>query len=344
MGGSTETPPMRLDTALEADVAALEGFRSIVPYALKGGLVKSDEATLGVMLKGVTKGYDMSFFEKCLTEGALPRIGDTVRHKEVLLSVDVARLLRLGVDDRVEILFVNGDRPPRRDRFRVSGLYSSGLSEMDERFILCDMADIQRLNGWDRNQITGYEIVTGDMERLPEFEAEAYTVALRHDHGSPPLMARSVYGDYPQMFDWLATHNVNAAVIITIMIAVALVSMLSALLVILLERIRMIGILKTLGMRNGGLRRIFIIRSARILFTGLLIGNVAGIGLALLQRYTGFLTLDRSGYFLSTVPVSLDAWWIAALNVGTLLVILALLVFPTSIIGRITPEKTIRYQ
>jgi lipoprotein-releasing system permease protein len=344
VGGSLDTAPIRLDSALERDIAALDGFRSITPYSLKSGLVKTDEATQGIVLKGVTADYDMSFFEDCLVSGVLPRIGDSVRHKDILVSADIARMLRLAVDDRVEILFVNEDRPPRRDRFRVSGLYSSGLGEMDSRFVLGDMADVQRLNDWEADRVTGYEIIIDDMARLEQFEAEAFTVALRHDRGAPPLVARSVYGDYPQLFDWLATHNVNAAVIITIMIAVALISMVSALLIILLERIRMIGILKTLGMRNGSLRRIFILRSARILVLGLLIGDVAGIGLALTQRYTGFLKLDSSGYFLSSVPIALDVWWIVALNVGTLLVILALLVFPTNIIGRITPEKTIRYQ
>ncbi len=151
-------------------------------------------------------------------------------------------------------------------------------------------------------------------------------------------------GDYPQLFDWLATHDVNAAVIIVIMIVVALISMISALLIILLERIRMIGVLKTLGMTNGALRRIFVMRAARIVVWGLVIGNIAGLGLALAQRAFGFLKLDEAGYSLSQVPIALDGWWIAALNVGTLVVLVGLMIFPTSIVSRITPEKTIRYQ
>ena len=166
VGRTFDTAPVRLDGALESDIAALEGFRSIAPYALKGGLIKTDEATHGVMLKGITAAYDLSFFEKFLTEGVLPRIGDTVRHKDILVSTEIARKLRLGVDDRVEILFVNGDRPPRRDRFRVSGLYSSGLGEMDDRFVLCDIADVQRLNGWEADQATGYEITIDNMAGL----------------------------------------------------------------------------------------------------------------------------------------------------------------------------------
>jgi lipoprotein-releasing system permease protein len=296
------------------------------------------------VLKGVGKDYDLSFFEQGLREGTLPRISEGVLHKDILISVSTARVLKLAVDDRVEILFVNGDRPPRRDRFRVCGLYWSGLEEMDSRFAVTDIAAVQRLGGWDADQMTGYEIVIDDVEHLAEFEKTAYTKVLSHNDNDPPLAVRSVVGDYPQLFDWLKTHDVNAAVIIVIMIVVALVSMISALLIILLERIRMIGILKALGMKNGSVRQIFVMRSARIVIWGLLIGDVIGIGLAIAQKYTGAMKLDESGYFLSAVPIELGWWWIVALNVGTLVVILSLLVFPTSLVSRITPEKTIRYQ
>lgn len=343
-GGSLDTPPLRLDPALEADIASIPGFRSIAPYAVKVGIVRTDQATQGIVLKGVGEDYDLGFFESALVEGSLPRRDDSVLHKDILLSSATARLLKLETDDRVEILFVNGDRPPRRDRFRVCGLYSSGLEEMDEQFALTDIRAIRRLGGWDDDRATGYEIVIDDMELLPEFERQASAVAEAHDTGAPRLAVRSVTGDYPQLFDWLKTHDVNAAVIITIMIVVALVSMISALLIILLERIRMIGILKTLGMNNRSLRRVFILRSARILISGLLVGDIVGIGIALLQKHTGAMTLDQSGYFLSAVPIELGWWWIVALNVGTFAVLLALLVFPTTMVGRITPEKTIRYQ
>jgi lipoprotein-releasing system permease protein len=342
--GSNESAPIALSTAMEKDIAAPDGVRSVSAYALKPGIVKTDEATRGVMLKGVGEGYDLSFFEECLVEGSLPRMADTVRHKDILLSASVGRMLRLGVDDRVEMLFVSSDRPPRRDRFRVCGLYSSGLGEMDDRFAIVDIANIQRLNGWSGKQVTGYEIVADDMERLGELTERVAEAALPYDTGEPPLMVRSVTGDFPQMFDWLATHDVNAAVIIAIMIVVALISMVSALLIILLERIRMIGILKTLGMKNRSLRRIFVIRAAGIVLLGLVVGNVLGIGLALAQQRFGFLKLDESGYFLSRVPIALDAWWIVALNAGTLVILVALMLFPTSIVGRITPEKTVRYQ
>jgi lipoprotein-releasing system permease protein len=157
-------------------------------------------------------------------------------------------------------------------------------------------------------------------------------------------MVRTIYGDNPQLFDWLKTHDVNAAVIVTIMLIVAFFSLISALLIILLERTSMIGTLKALGMKNGAVRRIFLFRSAYILLAGLLMGNIVGIGLSLLQKQTSLIKLDESGYFLSSVPIELGWKWIVALNAGTLAVILALLVIPTNIVSRISPSTTIRYQ
>jgi lipoprotein-releasing system permease protein len=342
-GSGTESAPIALSLEMESAIASVPGVLSVAPFALKTGLVKTADATQGVLLKGVDGRYDLSFFEKCLVEGELPRIGDSVRHKDLLISQSVARMLRLAVDDRVEMLFVEGERP-RRDRFRVCGLYSSGFGEMDNRFALTDIASVQRLNGWDENLVTGYEIMLPDMESIPAAEELVAEAALPFDVGEPPMMLRSVTGDYPQLFDWLATHDVNAAVIIVIMIVVALISMTSALLIILLERIRMIGILKTLGMTNRSLRKIFVMRSARIVFVGLALGNIVGLGVALAQRAWGFLKLDEAGYSLSQVPIALDGWWIVALNVGTLVVLVGLMIFPTSIVSRITPEKTVRYQ
>ena len=343
-GTGGESDPIAASEEMARDIARLNGVVSVAPYALKMGLVKTDEATQGMLLKGIDAGYDLSVFGQWLVEGALPRLDDSVRHKDILLSESVGRMLRLGVGDRVEMLFMDGERPPRRDRFSVCGLYSSGFGEMDDRFALVDIANVRRLARWNEGQVAGYEIVIDDVERLDELEEAVAEAVMPYDGGEPPLMVRTVVGDFPQVFDWLATHDVNAAVIVSIMIVVALVSMISALLIILLERIRMIGVLKTLGMTDGALRRVFVLRAAGIVLWGLVVGNIAGIGLALAQRTWGFLKLDQAGYFISRVPIELGGWWIVALNVGTLVVLVGLMVFPTSIVSRVTPEKTVRYQ
>jgi lipoprotein-releasing system permease protein len=214
---------------------------------------------------------------------------------------------------------------------------------MDKVMILTEMTNVQRLYGWEADQISGYEIYTDDARRIEDFAQQTYvrTVELESD---PPLMVRTIYGDNPQLFDWLKTHDVNAAVIVTIMLVVAFFSLISALLIILLERTSMIGTLKALGMKNGAVRRIFLLRSAYILAAGLVAGNVAGIGFALLQKHTSLVKLDEAGYFLSAVPIELGWEWIVALNAGTLVVLLALLIIPTNIVSRISPATTIRYQ
>ncbi len=208
-GGSFDTAPIRLDATLEADVASIPGVRAIAPYALKMGVVRTDDATQGIALKGVDEEYDLSFFEESLREGALPRLSDSVLHKDILISVATARMLKLRLDDRVEILFVSSDRPPRRDRFRVCGLYSSGMDEMDGRFAVTDIRAVQRLGGWDGDRVTGYEITIDDMKRLQEFEVEAYARVLALGETEPPLAVRSVTGDYPQLFDWLSERSRN---------------------------------------------------------------------------------------------------------------------------------------
>jgi lipoprotein-releasing system permease protein len=340
---ATESRPMYLDDSLQQGISALAGFRAMMPYTLKGGLLKTGEATQGIVLKGVDDSYDWSFWQSNLIEGELPRVGDSVRHKDVLVSLSTARAMRLAVGDRVEMLFVHGDRPPRRDRFRVSGIYSSGLEEMDRVMILTEMGNVQRLYGWSDDQISGYEVYIDDIRHIDSF-AEAAYVATVELEGDPSLMVRTIYSDNPQLFDWLKTHDVNAAVIVTIMLVVAFFSLISALLIILLERTSMIGTLKAFGMKNSSIRRIFLVRSAYILVTGLAAGNIVGIGLALLQKQTSLVGLDETGYFLSSVPIELGWEWIVALNAGTIAVMLALLVIPTNIVSRISPSTTIRYE
>jgi len=337
---SFERLPITRDMALESALRQIDGVRSVHPYAIRGGIMKTDEATQGVVLKGVDAEYDWAFFEANLTGGRIPHLSDTARSRDILISQTLADLLRIGIDDRVEMLFVD-DTAPRRDLFRVTGIYSTGLAEMDRVMVMGDLRTVQRRNHWDDDQVTGYEINLHDFRQLDRVEREV-SRAVRA--AEDDLMAVSVTDLHPQMFDWLRAHDVNAAVIIAIMLAVALLNMISALLIILLERTRMIGELKALGMTNRALQKIFIMRSAFIVLRGMVWGNVLGIGLCLLQKYTGAVKLNEAGYFLTEVPVQLGFGWLAALNAGAFLLIVLLLVIPTSVVSRIRPDKTIRFQ
>ncbi|MBQ4278967.1 MAG: ABC transporter permease [Rikenellaceae bacterium] len=342
---SYETSPIRLDQPFLAGLPAIPDFKEVHPYAIKGGIIRTDEAMQGVVLKGVDAGYDWDFFREHLAEGDLPRIGDTVRHKDLLISASLARGLRLGTGDRVEMLFIREGAMPRRDLFKVSGIYDTGFDELDRVAVMTDLRNVQRLNGWSPDEVSGFEITTTRFDRLDRFADDVFGLVVdsQADDGES-LMTVSVRQRYPNIFDWLGAHDVNAAVVITVMLLVALFNMITALLIILLERTSMIGVLKTLGMTNRAIQRIFVIRSAYIIGRGLLWGNVTGIGLALLQRYTGLLRLDPASYFLAAVPIRIDWWQLVALNAATFALILALLTLPTLIVSRIRPGTSVRYE
>ncbi len=342
---SYETAPVDRQQPFLAGLSSIPDFKAVYPYAIKGGIVRTEEAMQGVLLKGVDEGYDWNFFTEHLVHGALPRIGDTVRHKDLLISETLARELQLDVEDPVEMLFIRDGAMPRRDRFKVCGIYATGFDEMDRVAVVTDLRNVQRLNDWDTTQVSGFEITTTRFDRLDRFADEVFGLVVdSQTEDSQSLMVVSVRQRYPNIFDWLGAHDVNATVVIVIMLLVALLNMISALLIILLERTSMIGVLKTLGMSNRAVQKIFLIRSIYIIGKGLLWGNVIGLGLALVQRYTGLLKLDEASYYLSSVPIRVEWDWWLLLNVGTFVLILVLLVLPTSIVTRIRPGTSVRYE
>lgn len=343
--GTLDSEPVRRTEALERVIRGVEGFAAMHPYAVKGGIVKTPDAVQGVMLKGVDTAYDWSFFAGNLQEGALPRVGDSLRNKDLLISRRMADKLQLGVDDRVEMLFVEPGERPRRDRFRISGIYASGMDELDDVTALTDLRNVQRLAEWGADEISGYEVYTDDFAKVDVFSRRlGRTLLYDESDDTQNLAVSSVRELYPNIFDWLAAHDVNAAVIIGIMLVVAFFNMTSALLILVLERTRMIGLLKTLGMRNGALRRIFLYRAAFITLRGLLWGNAAGLLLCAIQKYFHVVKLSSEGYLLSEVPIALEWGWWLALNAGVVAVIVALLVLPTYILSSVKPEQTIRYE
>lgn len=342
---SLETDPVRVDTALMESIARLPDFASIAPYAVKGGMIKTPDAIQGVALKGIGPDYALAFLRDHLVAGVLPAVGGPTRGKELLISANIARMLELEVDDRVEMLFISSSRPVRRDRFKVCGIYSTGMEELDDAMTFTDIRNVQRLNGWDAGQVTGYEVMTSDFGRLDEFAEAVYGAVFdQADRTSDVLKVEDVVSLNPNTFDWLRAHNVNAAVIIVIMLLVAFLNMVSAMLIILLEKTSMIGLLKALGMRNRAVQHIFMLRSLAIVWRGVLWGNAVGSGLALLQRYTGLVRLDSTGYMLSRVPIHFGWDWWLALNAGVPLVMLFLMVIPARAVSAVRPERTMRYQ
>ena len=341
----TDAEPIRADAALDSLLRADKGVLHLQRYARRGGVVRSTEAVEGVLLKGVGAEYDWSNFESWLKEGELPRVGDSVRTKDVLLSRQLATRLQVGVGDRIEMLFVEPDEAPYRDRFKVSGIYASGLEEMDKAMLLTDIRNVQRLSQWRDEEISGYEIYTHTL-------ADGAALAARLDHQllyderieTSNVTAVAVEELYPQIFDWLKAHDVNALVVLVIMLVVAFFNMSAALLILVLERIRMIGLLKALGMQNGSLRKIFLYRASMIALRGLGWGNAVGLAIALVQKYLQPVRLDAEGYLLSVVPIDLDWRWWLLLNVGFTLSIVLLMLLPSSVVATVKPDETMRYE
>ncbi|MEG1983080.1 MAG: FtsX-like permease family protein [Alistipes sp.] len=341
---SLESQPIVLHPQVEALIRQSPDFASMSPYGSKGGILKTADAMQGVLLKGVDGTYDWSFLEEHLVSGTLPRVGDSIRTKDVLLAQRVADHLQLKVGDKIEMLFIEPATAPRRDRFKISGLYDSGMAEMDNLIMMTDLRNVQRLSGWQEDQVSGYEIRVKDFSQVGAFASKLNEQLLYTDiEDAENLAVNSVVQLYPYLFDWLRTHDVNAMVILVIMLVVALFNMASVLLILVLERTRMIGLLKALGMTNGGLQRLFLYRASFIVIRGVIWGNVVGLTLCLIQKYFHVMKLDATGYLLSEVPISLDwAWWLT-LNVGVVAVIILLLTLPTAIISSIKPDESIRY-
>lgn len=353
-GNSYEAPPVVYDSVLAAEIASTDGVAHVQRFAAKAGIIRGDSAIRGIVLKGFAPETDTAFLHKQLVAGHIPSFSDTVRSRETVISRSLSRVMRLDPGDKFEVLFVGGDAP-RRDRLRVAGIYDSGMEEFDRMTVIGDLGVVQRLNGWNPEQIGGYEVAVApgvDCDRVAWLLSETVHPGLPLDGWGTPasdeaaqsLEVSTVADRYPQIFDWLEMLGLNTAIVIVIMLAVATVNMASGVLIVVLEQTRTIGILKALGMRNATLQRIFILRSVRITVGGLLWGNLAGLALCLLQQHTGFVALDPENYMMAAVPVRVDWLQVALLNIGTLAVVTLAMAVPTALVARITPDKSIRFQ
>jgi lipoprotein-releasing system permease protein len=339
---SYETAPVSKNQAFIPELLQVRGIRHIQPFATKAGIIRTREDIQGVVLKGIDDSFDWSFFEKNMQEGSRIFFTDTTTSNEAVISRSTASLLRLNMGDDFAMFFVQD--PPRARRFTVSGIYETGLDELDKLFVLADLRHIQRLNDWDPDQVSGFEILLDDFNNIDEVSMQVDDIAGHiFTNDLSRLRVISITDKYPQFFDWLKLLDMNVWVILSLMVIVAGFNMVSGLLILILERTGMIGILKALGLGNSGLRKIFLYQSVFLISKGLLWGNLLGIGLALFQQYTGFIRLDQTSYFIATVPINLRLTHLILLNGGTMLITVAMLIIPSYIIGRISPEKTIRF-
>ncbi len=339
---SYETEPISKTQNFLPLLAKIPGVRHIQVFATKPGIIKTKTDIEGAIAKGVGSDFDWSFFAENLVEGSLFKVTDSTRTNQVLISKYFSDLLKLKTGDRFAMYFINDQ--PRGRSFTVSGIYRTSLMEFDKQFILVDIGHLQSLNGWDSTQISGFEILINDYRDLDRISSEVFNIAgLGFNRDGSKLRVINVHDRYPQIFDWLGLIDKNVWVLLGLMLIVSAFNMISGLLIIILDRTTMIGILKALGMNNSGIRSIFLYQSFYLMVKGLFWGNLAGIGLCLLQYYFRFLTLNPESYFLDYVPVNFNLSYFALLNGGTLLITLAVLLLPSMVIARIDPSRTIRF-
>lgn len=339
---SLETAPISEGQDFIPKIQNIPGIKHVQVFATKAGIIKTDEDIQGVVLKGVGSDFNWDYFRSCIVDGNIFTVNDSVRTNMVIVSKKISDMLRLTTGDSLNMYFVQD--PPRQRRFIISGIYETSLEEFDKMYVFCDIGHIKRLNGWDNDQVSGFEIFINDFDRLDEMydkvqDAVGYKVVEDEDS----FKVTSIRRKYPQIFDWLNFQDVNVLIIILLMLIVAGFNMISGLLILILEKTNMIGVLKALGSDDNTIRRVFLYQGAYLIGKGLLWGNIIGIGLAFIQLKTGLVTLDPSSYYIKTVPVNLDFIHIILLNAGTMAVILIMLLVPSKLISRITPVKAIKY-
>ena len=339
---SYETVPIDSGISYIEDIRELPGVRHIQVFAIKAGIIKTEDNIHGAVLKGVGPSYDWSFIDQSIIEGAPLRITDSIRTNNVLISQAVASMLNLKVGDSFNMYFVQD--PPRARRFTISGLYRTSMVEFDKLYIYADIKHVQRLNNWEYNQVSGYEVMLNDIRdtyvttsRIREI------VAFNYSEDRSNLKIVPITDKYNQIFDWLNLQDMNVAIIIVLMLIVAGFNMISGLLILILERTNMIGILKGLGTVDASIRKIFMYQSGYLAIKGLLWGNLIGIALCFIQMQFNVIKLDPASYYLDTVPINLNILHLFILNAGTLFVTMVFLLIPSMIISKVSPEKSIRF-
>ena len=335
---SVEETPFRLDSVLVDRLNSVEGISHYQMVANKAGMIKTEDEIQGVILKGVDENYDWTYFNKYLLKGKTPQYTSDERSTEVLVSKVIADKMLLGVGDDVRVWFIDKDQQARGRKFSVSGIFETGLYEFDERYVFADLNQIRKLNGWEDNEAGLLEIALDDKTDVDQVNEKLY-------YSLPSELASyTACESNPQIFDWLDLLDTNVWLIMALMLLVAGITVISMLLIIIIERTSTIGLLKAMGANNKFVREVFLRRSLRILLIGMLIGNIIGLGFCFLQKYTGLIKLDSETYYLSAVPVELHLSTVILINLGTLLLWVLMLLIPTSVINRITPTKSIRFE
>jgi lipoprotein-releasing system permease protein len=332
---SFEPQPIDVKPAQLEGIKQVQGIKNCSMFAIKAGIIKTDAEMEGTILKGVGRDFDASFFKKSLVAGNLFNPKTVSKNDSVIISKNLAAKLNFKLNDKILVYFIQN--PARVRKFIVAGIYNTGLEDFDNRYMICDVRHIQKLNNWDSTQFAGIEVSINDFSMLDEI------TAIINNHIPSDWLASSIKEQFPQLFDWLRLQDINVQVIMVLMILVAVVNMITALIILILENTRLIGILKALGMNNKQVQKIFLYQISVIVGKGLLYGNTIAIVLCLLQSKLHFIKLDETSYYIDHVPVHLNWALILLINVATFVICTLALLIPLRLITRISPVKAIRY-
>lgn len=336
--------PIAIGDSMMNVLKKTDGVKHVQRFAMKQGILKTDNDFLGVMFKGVGPEFDSTFIHKNMVEGSIPHFSDQQSTNRILISKDMANKLRVKAGDRIFAYFI-GDGGVRTRRFTISGIYQTNLAQYDKTTCFCDLYTARKLNAWTDDMVTGAELTVNDFKQLSTTASDIISRINRtQDQYGNTFSSKTIRELSPQIFSWLDLLDLNVWIILAIMTAVAVVTMISGLLIIILERTTMIGVLKALGARNSTVRHTFLWFAAFIIGKGLLIGDALALALILLQKFTGFAKLDPQTYYVDVVPVELDWMLIVALNVATMLIALFVLIAPSYLVSHIHPAKSMRYE
>ncbi|NOR27798.1 MAG: FtsX-like permease family protein [Lutibacter sp.] len=317
----------------------VEAVNKVQVFATKAGIIRTETDFEGVIFKGVSNDYDWSFFKEYLVKGSLPNYSTEVSY-EVLISSEISNRLKINLGDEFNMLFVkdNPSKAPWLRVLKVVGIYNSGFQEFDENFVIADIRHIQKMNRWKEDEVGGFEVFINDFDTIDETSQEVY------EQTASTLNSQSIVEKYPEIFEWINLFDTNIYVIIVIMVLVAGINMITALLVLILERTQMVGILKALGSTNMSIRKVFLYNASYLILRGLFWGNLIGLLILFSQKYGNFISLDPTTYYVNTVPIYIDFGYILLLNIGTLILCFLMLIIPSVIVSKISPVKSIKFE
>ena len=334
---SYEYPPINRNQPFLAKLKAMPGIKHVQAFGIKAGIVSTGAQIQGVVMKGIDRDFDTAFFATRLVQGRMPILGDSATSQDILVSRTLSMLLGLKTGGPLRVFFINNGEVRAR-RFTICGIYETELAEFDKIYIIGDIRHIQKLNGWNKDQIAGFEVLVNDFNDIDNMGHRVFNLV------SYNLNARTIKQLYPQIFDWLELMDMNVLIILVLMVIVAVITMISTLLILILEQTTLIGLLKAMGAPNWSIRRIFLMKAAWLTLKGMIWGNIIALTICILQLKLHFLKLPQETYYMAFVPINLNMMHILLINAGTLFVCTVMLVVPSYIIARIQPVKAIRWE